>query len=46
MSGLEVVAAVIGAFFVIGFVVGMLLVIALPARRGPRDPGRTGRWEP
>lgn len=36
MSGLEMVAAVIGVFFVIGFAVGMLLVIALPARRRRR----------
>ena len=36
MSGLEVVAAVVGVFFVIGFAVGMLLVIGLPACRRRR----------
>lgn len=42
MSGLEVMAAVICAFFVIGFAVGMLLVSALPEGRR-RRPERKGR---
>ena len=37
MRGLEVVAVVIIAFFVIGIGVGVLLVIALPAFRQRRD---------
>jgi hypothetical protein len=40
MRGFEVVATVIGAVFVIGFAVGVLLVIALPARRRRRQSGR------
>jgi hypothetical protein len=40
MSGFEVVAAVIGVFFVAGFGVGVLLVIALPACRRRRRAGR------
>jgi MFS superfamily sulfate permease-like transporter len=34
MRGFEIVAIVIGIFFVIGIAVGMLLVIALPLLRG------------
>jgi hypothetical protein len=37
VSGLEVVASVIGAFFFIGIGVGVLLVIALPALHRRRD---------
>lgn len=33
MNGFEWVAGIIGAFFAIGFAVGALLVIALPASR-------------
>ena len=46
MRGFEVVAGVIVAFFVIGIVVGGLIVIALPAlrRRLRRDP-RDISWE-
>jgi hypothetical protein len=40
MSGFEVVAIVIGVFFVVGFAVGVLLVIALPACRRRRRAGR------
>ncbi len=40
MSGFEAVAAVIGVFFVVGFAVGALLVIAMPACRRRRRAGR------
>jgi hypothetical protein len=40
MNGFELVASVIGAFFVIGFAVGALLVIVLPASRRRRGTGR------
>ena len=41
MSGFEVVGfIVIGVFFVVGFAVGVLLVIALPACRRRRRAGR------
>jgi hypothetical protein len=33
MSGFEIVAAIIAAFFTAGFVIGVLLVSVLPARR-------------
>ena len=33
MRGFEIIAIVIGVFFVIGIAVGMLLVIALPLLR-------------
>ncbi len=40
MRGFEIVAVVIGVFFVVGIVAGMLLVVALPMlrhlRRGRR----------
>jgi hypothetical protein len=34
MRGFEIVAIVVGIFFVVGIAVGMLLVIALPLLRG------------
>ena len=34
MRGFEIIAIVIGIFFVIGIAVGMLLVVALPLLRG------------
>jgi hypothetical protein len=36
MHGLEIVAAVVGAFFAYGFAVGVLLVVMLPACRRRR----------
>jgi hypothetical protein len=36
MSGFELVAAVIGGFFVIGFTVGAILVLVLPFSRRRR----------
>jgi MFS superfamily sulfate permease-like transporter len=36
MRGFEIVAIVIGVFFVIGIAVGVLLVIALPLLRAAR----------
>ncbi len=49
MSGFEVVASVILAFFVIGIGVGALLVIALPAlqrRRYDRAIDEDGEYRP
>ena len=48
MRGFEIIAIVIGVFFVIGIAVGMLLVIALPLLRGlllepPQPPQVHGR---
>jgi len=45
MGGFELVAGVIGIFFVAGIGVGVLLVIALPLfrRGGPGGRGRGGR---
>jgi hypothetical protein len=40
MSGFELVAGVIGIFFVVGIAVGVLVVIALPQLR----PGRRRRY--
>lgn len=40
MRGFEVAAAVIGAFFFVGFTVGVLLVIARPACRRRHRAGR------
>lgn len=39
MSGLEIVAAVLGSFFVVGIGAGVLLVIALPALGSIRRAG-------
>jgi hypothetical protein len=36
VSGFELVAIVIGVFFVVGIAVGMLLVVALPVLQSPR----------
>jgi len=44
VRGVEVVASVIAAFFVIGIGIGVLLVITLPAFRRRRDAGGVG-WE-
>jgi hypothetical protein len=47
VSGFEVVASVIAAFFFIGIGVGVLLVIALPAlrrHRGAREIGWDGDY--
>jgi len=43
VRGFEIVAGVIAAFFVIGIVFGVLLVIALPAFRQRRDARGIGR---
>jgi hypothetical protein len=52
MRGFEIMATVIGVFFVIGIAVGMLLVISLPLLRGmlwnrrnrPRYMNDGGTW--
>jgi hypothetical protein len=47
VRGFEVVAGVIAAFFVIGIVFGVLLVVALPAydrRRDARSVGAGGEY--
>jgi hypothetical protein len=49
VRGFEVVAGVIGAFFVIGIGVGVLLVVAMPAlgrRRSARDIGPEDYYRP
>lgn len=48
MNGFELVAGIIAAFFLIGFAVGALLVIVLPASRRRRgaDRWRDGTAEP
>ncbi len=43
MSGVELVAAVIAAFFAFGIVAGVLAVIALSALRGRRARGERHR---
>jgi MFS superfamily sulfate permease-like transporter len=43
MKGFEIIAIVIGVFFVIGVAVGMLLVIALPLLRSVRLNRRNRR---
>ena len=43
MRGLEIIAIVVGVFFVIGVAVGMLLVIALPLLRSVRLNRRNRR---
>jgi MFS superfamily sulfate permease-like transporter len=52
MRGFEIIAIVIGVFFTIGIVVGMLLVIALPLlramllnRRNRRRYKHGNRWK-
>jgi len=42
VRGFEIVAIVIGVFFVVGIAVGMLLVISSSSRRGPA--GGLGLW--
>jgi heme/copper-type cytochrome/quinol oxidase subunit 2 len=51
MSGFEIVAIVIGIFFLVGMVVGVLLVVALPVlqvyfrhRRNRRRHMRAANW--
>jgi hypothetical protein len=44
VRGFEVVAGVIAAFFVVGIVFGVLLVVALPAFHRRRDARGVG-WE-
>lgn len=46
MRGIEVLASVIAGFFVIGIAVGVLLVVARPARRRRRDARVIGWEEP
>jgi hypothetical protein len=50
MSGIELVAGVIAAFFAFGIVAGVLAVIALSALRGHRARGerrrRFGEYDP
>jgi MFS superfamily sulfate permease-like transporter len=43
MRGFEIVAVVIGVFFLVGIVVGMLLVVALPLLRSIVRRRRNGR---
>ena len=43
MRGFEIIAIVIGVFFVIGIAVGMLLVIALPLLRSALRTRRNRR---
>jgi hypothetical protein len=43
MRGFEIIAIVIGVFFAIGIVVGMLLVIALPMLRSELRTRRNRR---
>ena len=45
MDAALVVAAIVGVFFLVGLVVGGIVVIALPLFRG-RRPGRDKRREP
>jgi hypothetical protein len=48
MTGFELVAGVIGIFFVVGFAVGVLLVIALPQLhryRRARKYVKRGDWK-
>jgi uncharacterized membrane protein YciS (DUF1049 family) len=52
MRNFEIVAAVIGVFFVTGIAVGMLLVVALPVlsvsvrhRRNRRRYRKDGNWQ-
>jgi hypothetical protein len=47
MSGFELVAAIIGIFFAVGIVVGVVLVTALPQSRRHRNVRRSmggGDW--
>jgi hypothetical protein len=47
MSGFELIVGVIGAFFIVGFAIGVLLVIALPAfRRRPVEDRRPEEQAP
>jgi MFS superfamily sulfate permease-like transporter len=43
MRGFEIVAVVIGVFFAVGIVVGVLLVVALPLLRSMFRNLRSGR---
>jgi hypothetical protein len=46
MTGFELVAIVIAAFFVVGIGVGVLLVVALPALQRRLGTGDIGRGDP